>query len=198
MIDSIRKRTAILLTLVVGMLATRLYHFGAVPDASWALFYLGGFYLRSYRSFAVMIAGAVVMDYIATQHLGVSSYCLSPAYGFVLPAYAALWCGGMWFRNHCRGLQPRNLAPLAASLLTAISACFFISNASFYWLSGRVAAPNLIGWLTNAREWYPYFLRVPCAYVGVAVAVHVVALRLIPLSLRTAFSHSANPGASNQ
>jgi hypothetical protein len=198
MSDSISKRMALLLIFFVMMLATRLYHFGVVPDASWALFYLGGFYLRGYRSFAVLMAGAVTMDYIATQHLGISSYCLSPAYGFLLPAYAALWFGGMGFRNHWSGVRLRSLAPLAASLSVAISVCFLLSNGSFYWLSGRVLAPSWVGWLSNFREWYPYFLRAPFAYVGCAVVVHVVTMWLTQQSLPATRSNTGDTAASNR
>ena len=35
-------RAAILTLLAAVMVATRLHHFGAVPDASWAVFFVGG------------------------------------------------------------------------------------------------------------------------------------------------------------
>lgn len=186
MVASNRNQVVILFLLVLGMVATRLYHFGVVPDASWALFYLGGFYLRGVRSFAVLLAGAVVMDYISTQHMGVSSYCLSPAYGFVLPAYGLLWFGGAWFRTHWRGVHFASVAPLIASVLVAVSGCFLLTNGSFYWLSGRVATPTLAGWATNAGHWYAYFLRVPCMYIAIAALVHVAVTRLMQSTLHTA------------
>src|SRR5580692_3342727 len=91
-----------LLLLAGAMLATRLHHFEHLPDASWAIFFLSGFHLFGARAFALLMVEAVIIDYVATQHLGVSSYCLSIAYLFVLPAYAALWLGGRVAARHWR------------------------------------------------------------------------------------------------
>jgi hypothetical protein len=171
------KRLAAFLILATVMLATRQYHFGILPDASWAVFFLGGFYLTSYRAFAAFMVGAAAIDYIATQHLGVSSYCLSPAYVFLLPAYAALWFGGRWAGRDRDIEHARALVLLGVSLFVSVSVCFLLSNWSFYWLSGRVPAPSLAGWMANFRAWYPYFLSVPCAYVGLAALAHVIGVR---------------------
>src|ERR1035437_6390783 len=94
------KRSAGFLIMAVVMLATRLCHFEFPPDASWAIFFLAGFYLYSYRAFAVLMVEAVAIDYLATQHMGISSYCLSPAYVLLLPSYAALRLGGRWAGRH--------------------------------------------------------------------------------------------------
>ncbi len=163
----------IFLMLVAVMLATRLHHFDVLPDASWAVLFLGGFYLRSPRAFAALMVEAVTIDYIATRHLGVSSYCLSSAYVMLLPSYAALWFGGAWARHHWNGFLPIGIMEFSATLLTSVSLCFLSSNGSFYWLSGRVPSPSLAGWLINFRCWYPHFLIVPCTYVGLAALVHV-------------------------
>src|SRR4026209_2452433 len=76
------------------MVATRFHHFGDVlhlPDASMALFFLGGLYLRKHWQFVSFIALAVVIDWIAIEHAGVSDFCVTPAYSFLLPAYGVLW-----------------------------------------------------------------------------------------------------------
>jgi hypothetical protein len=170
-------RLAPFLILAAAMLATRQYHFDILPDASWAVFFLGGFYLTSYHAFAAFMVGAVIIDYVATQHLGVSSYCLSPAYVFLLPSYAALWLGGRWAGQHWAGVELRSLVWLIASLLVSVSVCFLVSNGSVYWLSGRASAPTLAGWAANFRTWYPYFLGAPCIYVGLAVLGHAISVR---------------------
>ena len=41
------QRAIILSLLVLLMAGTRLNHFAPVPDASWAVFFIGGFYLRN-------------------------------------------------------------------------------------------------------------------------------------------------------
>jgi hypothetical protein len=171
------RRLAAFLVLAAMLLVTREYHFEILPDASSAIFFLGGFYLNSYRPFAALAAGGAIIDYNATQNLGVSSYCLSPAYVFLLPSYAALWVGGRWAGRHRGGELLHGFVRLGAGLVTAVSVCFLISNASFYWLSGRAHAPSLGGWLANFFDWYPHFLSVPCAYVGVTALAHAVSVR---------------------
>jgi hypothetical protein len=157
-----------LLLLAAAMLATRLHHFEYLPDASWAIFFLSGFYLYGLRAFAVLMLEAVIIDYVATQHLGVSSYCLSIAYPFVLPAYATLWLGGRLAARHWREDLPHGIGWLVICLLVSVSICFLLTNGSFYWLSGRAASPNVAGWLGGLQRWYPYFLAVPCIYVAIA------------------------------
>jgi hypothetical protein len=167
------KRSAGFLIMAVVMLATRLCHFEFPPDASWAIFFLAGFYLYSYRAFAVLMVEAVAIDYLATQHMGISSYCLSPAYVLLLPSYAALRLGGRWAGRHWNADLWRGIGCLGASVLVSVSVCFLLSNGSFYWLSGRAAAPSLAGWAANFIRWYPHFLAVPCAYIGLATLSQV-------------------------
>ena len=175
--SSAARRSAALL-LAVLMLATRQNHFGLLTDASWAVFFLGGFYVGTVTLFALFMAIAIAMDYVATQHLGVSSYCLSPAYPFLLPSYATLWIGGLWTARRWHAGQPlRNAVQLALALWAATSVCFLISNGSFYWLSGRVA-PTLAGWSVNLGDWYGAFLLVPFAYVSLAATAQLVGERM--------------------
>src|SRR5580692_11207051 len=130
-----------LLLLAGAMLATRLHHFEYLPDASWAIFFLSGFHLFGARAFALLMVEAVLIDYVATQHLGVSPYCLSIAYPFVLPAYATLWLGGRLAGRHWYGELPNRIGWLVVCLLASVSLCFLLTNGSFYWLSGRTANP---------------------------------------------------------
>jgi hypothetical protein len=167
-----------LLALAGAMLATRLHHFEYLPDASWAIFFLSGFYLFSVRAFAVLLVEAVIIDYVATQHFGVSSYCLSIAYPFVLPAYATLWLGGKLAARHRYDELPHRIGWLAVCLLASVSVCFLLTNGSFYWLSGRAADPNVAGWMAGFQRWYLYFLAVPCIYVAIAVVAQWLGARL--------------------
>src|SRR5690606_36139481 len=59
-------RGGILALLAVVMLATRINHFGALPDASWAVFFIAGFYLRGWGrwAFPLLMALAVAIDYV--------------------------------------------------------------------------------------------------------------------------------------
>jgi hypothetical protein len=171
-------RTVGLLALAGAMLATRLHHFEYLPDASWAIFFLSGFYSFGARAFALLLVEAVLIDYVATAHLGVSSYCLSIAYPSVLPAYATLWFGGRLAARHRDGGLPHRMGWLVVCLLLSVSLCFLLTNGSFYWLSGRAANPNVAGWMAGFLRWYPYFLAVPCLYVAIAVVAQRLGARL--------------------
>jgi hypothetical protein len=120
-----------LLLLAGTMLATRLHHFEYLPDASWAIFFLSGFYLFDARAFAVLMVEAMLIDYVATAHLGVSSYCLSIAYPFVLPADATLWLGGRLAARHWYDELSHRSGWLVVCLLVSVSACFLLTNGSF-------------------------------------------------------------------
>lgn len=179
------------------MVLTRQCDFAGVADASWAVFFLGGLYIGGSLMFALFMLLAVIVDYIATQHLGVSSYCLSAAYPFLLPAYATLWWSGRWLARRWQPTRPlRTLALAAATLAVAVSVCFIVSNASFYWLAGRAAAPTLAGWRENFSDWYGYFLAVPFAYASAVLAVWAATLAIRSrLAGRKSQAHAAPLGS---
>ena len=182
--------------LVALMAVTRQCDFAGVADASWAVFFLGGLYIGSSRVFGLFMLLAVAVDYVVTQHLGVSSYCLSVAYPFLLPAYAALWWAGRWLARRWQPTRPlRTVALTAVTLATAVSACFVISNGSFYWLAERASAPSFAGWRENFTDWYGYFLAVPFAYVSAILALRAVTLAIRSRVLsRKAHAHAASLG----
>jgi hypothetical protein len=92
------KRTlAITSVLATLMLATRYHNFGSalhLPDASLAMFFLAGFYLRPAWLFPFYLLEAGLIYYLVIMLGGVSDWCVTPAYGFLIPTYACLWYGG--------------------------------------------------------------------------------------------------------
>src|SRR3972149_10428042 len=65
------------LALALLMAATRFHHFGSathLPDASLAVFLLGGFYLSRAGWFAGYLTGAALIDYLAMAYGGVSGW----------------------------------------------------------------------------------------------------------------------------
>lgn len=176
------QQAGIFLVLAVIMAGTRINHFGALPDASWAVFFAAGFYLRgSMRwAFPLLMALAVLVDFLVINGQGLdfwSHYCVSAAYWFLLPAYAAMWAGGALLRARSHGLGLRSLGWLCVSLVGAASVCFLVSNGSFYWLSDSVTAPSASGWLQNMADWYLPYLRTTAAYAGAAAVVHLIGAR---------------------
>ncbi|NJD08869.1 MAG: hypothetical protein FIA97_20610, partial [Methylococcaceae bacterium] len=158
----------ILLGLFALMAATRSHHFASVthlPDASWAVFLLAGFYSGRAWLFVALLALAGLTDYLAIGWFGVSDYCISAAYGFLAPAYGALWLAGSWYGRH-HHLQASTLLPLSAALLAGTALCEAISGGSFYFLAGRAAETSLAGYAAQFLNYYPASLQGTALYVG--------------------------------
>lgn len=159
------------------MVATRFHHFGTVlhlPDASMALFFLGGLYLRRHWQFAGFLVLAVVIDWVSIEIAGVSDFCVTPAYSFLLPAYAVLWYGGRWYCARMRAAWQPMLGALAVALACA-TLSFAISNGAFYWLGGRYENPHFAEYVARAWQWGPLFVRTTMTYVAAALAMHALA-----------------------
>lgn len=193
-----RQRIGIFLVLALVMAGTRINHFGALPDASWAVFFVAGFYLRDSLRwvFPLLMALAVFIDFLVINSMGLdfwSHYCMSPAYAFLLVAYAAMWFGGALLQRLHREIGVRSLLLLSGVVVLATSLCFVISNGSYYQLSDEVTSPSLAGWFKNMGDWYLSYLRTTLAYVSVAAAAHVIGARWLRV-LATAPEVSGNRG----
>ncbi len=167
---------AIACALAALMAATRFHHFGSalhLPDASLAVFFLGGLYLRRTVAFGGYIGLAALIDYLAIAHGGVSDWCVTPAYAFLLPTYACLWWAGVWCSRHDRHGW-RGYARLAGALLVATGLAFLISNASFYGLSGYFGELSLAEYAARVARYFPPYLASALAYVAAAVALEAL------------------------
>jgi hypothetical protein len=166
----------ILLGLLVLMTATRSHHFASVthlPDASWAVFFLAGFYLQGWRSFAGLLGLAALSDYVAIQWFGVSAYCISPAYPMLIPAYGSLWLAGRWYARHHQ-FRWSTLLPLAAAVVMGAALCEVLSGGSFYMLAGRSADVSMPGYAAQFAQFFPASLQGMILYLGLAALIHAV------------------------
>ena len=158
--------------LAILMLATRFNHQGspiALPDGSLAVFFLAGWYFRSSLVLAGFLAGAFAIDYWAIAYGGVSSYCISPAYGFLVPAYASLWAAGRWTaRGHAPEMR-LSLLRFAVALWISTTAAYLISEISFFLFSGRETSVGWMTYLGGMIEHYPGYLTGPFVYCGLAI-----------------------------
>lgn len=189
------QRLWVLTGLVLLMLATRFHHFGSVdflPDASMAVFFLAGFYLLrnpmneetaapqlfsgSLTIFSLLLIEAGLIDFVAVQYGGVSDFCVTPAYLFLIPTYAVLFYAGKWSAQF-------NLFTLhgafrtAGILFGATTLAFLISNGSFYFFADSNQGMD---WLTYSESVSGYFL--PFAgytllYAGLVLGVHACVLK---------------------
>lgn len=174
------QRSLIFAALAALMAATRMDHFALLPDASWAVFFIAGFYLSTWTrwAFPAFMALAVAIDYVVITRSGASfwtHYCMSPAYWCLVPAYFSMWAGGLWLRRGNPGLDLRALARLAVSVVASVVVCQLISQGSFYWVSSAVAEPTLAGWWKNYSDWLLPYMLTAAQYTGVATALHAVA-----------------------
>ncbi|MFT4256406.1 MAG: hypothetical protein QM599_05550 [Pseudoxanthomonas sp.] len=185
------QRAVVLVLLLSLMAATRsylLYHFAPVPDASWAVFFIAGFYLRGWSkwAFPLFMAVAVGADYLAIREQGIdfwSHYCVSPGYWFLIPAYLSLWLGGSLARRVYSPAQPgKSLATVVGALVVSVVFCHLFAQCGFYWLSDSVPQPATVaGWWKNYSDWLLPYLRTAAIYTGLAVIVHVGAQQIARL-----------------
>jgi len=172
-----RSKAAIvaMIALMLMMLATRAFHVASalyLPDASWALFFLAGYYL-GFASFGILLLEAVAIDVIFLMSGG-DPYCFSVAYGFLGIAYLALWLGGDWANR----AQTQGVASLLRGVIAwfvAAGVAYLLTNGSFYWLSDKAVNPSVEGWMQNARVWAFGFIVQPMVYLGAAAVVHFIA-----------------------
>jgi hypothetical protein len=166
--------------LALLMAATRYHHFGSaltLPDASYAVFFLGGLLLGRARGalamLAVLILEAALVDFYAINFAGISTYCVTSAYGFMVVAYAALWLVGSWFAPRYE-TSAKGLASLAGVTAVAGSAAFIIANVSFYLLAGYFDSMSVVEYVARVSYYYGSYVAVMLMYVGLAVGVRIL------------------------
>jgi hypothetical protein len=179
-------RHALFAVFAAFMIVTRYHHFGDalhLPDASMALFFLGGLFLcgrtgGDHLRFAALMALAVVIDMVAVGFAGVSAYCITPSYAALLPAYAVLWYAGSMIASR-HAVEPKAMLRTVGVALVAATLSFAISNGAFYWFGGRYAHPHVAEYVARFLQWGPLFVRTTMLYVVVALALQALAVHLL-------------------
>lgn len=179
------KTTWIVVALMLLMALTRYNHFGSsltLPDASYAVFFLGGLYLGRMRGALVALmlclVEAALVDYYAINFNGVSAWCVTSAYGFLMLAYAALWFIGRWFAPR-HDLSSKGLLGLFAVAVVAGSAAFVIANVSFYLLAGYFGSMSIAEYASRVAQYYASYVEVAVIYIGCAVVVQMMSALLL-------------------
>jgi hypothetical protein len=180
--SSVNGQASVLGVLALLMAVTRFHHEGAavaLPDASLAIFFMAGIFLNRSRVFLMLLTLAVAIDYLAVSALGVSDYCLSPAYAFLLPTYAVMWFGGRWFQRLPRQSWNHYSLMLAVLLGWSTSLAFLISNGSFFWFSGKVSAVGILDYAFGLTGEFPHYMGATAFYVllglGAKALLHLLA-----------------------
>lgn len=166
--------------LALLMAATRYHHFGSslqLPDASTAVFFIAGLYVASASALPALLLLAGLLDYLAVAVGGVSAWCVTPAYAFLIPTYAVLWFGGRWYASRHR-LTSSTAVPLAGALLVTTALAFLISNVGFYAFSGYFPEMSAAEYSDAVAPYYSRYLGWTVFYVVVVVAIQMTAARL--------------------
>jgi hypothetical protein len=164
----------LILTLIMAL--TRSHHWAtlnALPDASWAIFFLVGVYLRPLWIMPALIAAAMGIDYVAISQFGVSDFCISPAYWLLVPAYASLFVAGRIYAAHHR-MHLGALPWLVGTALIGAVSAELLSSGGFYFFSGRFANPTLTEFVPQFFQYFPAMLSSFAFYLGVAAVAHLL------------------------
>ncbi len=134
---TIKYRVLVLVGLAAAMVATRMSHFGTgtlLPDASLAVFLIGGFAIQGLWGFSLLMALAFGVDVLSAKTAVEAGWCLTPAYWGMVPTYGVLWLAGRWLGRQARF----DLAIAAGVSLAALCGAFLISNAFWFGFSNTV------------------------------------------------------------
>ncbi|MBK1643119.1 hypothetical protein CKO25_00305 [Thiocapsa imhoffii] len=186
-----RVRILIGIGLAALMAATRGQQFAPLahhlPDASLAVFFLAGFYLRSLWVFPALFGLATLIDLTATGWGGVSSYCMTPAYWMLVPAYGVVWGLGRWSAGRFELTRAQAPALLGVLLVAGVGAEVFASG-GFYLFSGYFSEPTATELLGRFVTYLPATLLHLALYVGLAMVAHFGLTRARPATRATGAS----------
>ena len=155
--------TLVILFLMIitrGNHVTTLY---ALPDASLALFLIGGIYLKSIRFFIALFLFGLFIDFGASALDPKLGFCLTKGYWGLVPAYAILWICG-YFLNKRKYLQ--KLSIFIPYVSVAVVLAFFISTQTYYLFSGRFGSPSLAESILHGWEYLPQYFLSSFIYIG--------------------------------
>jgi hypothetical protein len=154
---TIKHRLLILLGLALAMAATRMSHFGSaglLPDASLAVFLVGGLALQSLWGFSVLMALAFGVDVLSAKTAVEAGWCLTPAYWGLVPTYGVLWLAGLWLGKRRRF----DLLTAGGVSLAAVCGAFLISNAFWHALSNTVTDLSATEYAAAVAKYFPPYL----------------------------------------
>lgn len=179
--NALQNRTIWVIGALVSLMAmTRYNHFGSsvtLPDASYAVFFLGGLYIGRTRgalvALALLLVEAAVVDYYAINFRDVSGWCVTSAYSFLIFAYAALWYVGRWYAPR-HNLTAKGLLGLFAAAVAAGSLAFVIANVSFYLLAGYFGSMSVAEYISRVSQYYVSYVEVAVIYIGCAVVLQML------------------------
>lgn len=173
---SARTQWIIAFVLVFFIVMTRSQHFASLhnlPGATWAMFFLAGIYLRPAWALPALLGLTWFIDFAAFTWGGASDFCLTPAYGMLIPAYSALWFTGRFYARKHR-FQWQTLPWLFGSMVVGAAICELFSSGGFYVFSGHFEQPSFAEFGQRLMQYFPAYLQSITFYVACAAVVHAL------------------------
>lgn len=166
---TLSKQLAIAAAIAFFMLLTRGSHVlthVSLPDASLVLFLLGGLLLKRSAWFAGFFVLATVIDFGAAAFDPAQGFCLTNGYWGLIPAYGAMWLGGLWLskQKDIFALNTKAILSYISVSLGATFVAFVISTQTYYLFSGRFPANGLIESMQHGWEYLPNWMGFAAMY----------------------------------
>ncbi len=141
----------------------------SLPDASLALFLLGGLLLKRWGWFVAFFVLATVIDFGAAALDPAQGFCLTNGYWGLIPSYGTMWLGGLWL-----GKQ-QDVFATTANAVTTYSAvamfttfvAFVISTQTYYLFSGRFPADGVVESMRHGWEYLPSWMSFAAMYFAI-------------------------------
>ena len=139
----------------------------SLPDASVVLFLLGGLYLRRAAWFVAFFVLATIIDFGAAALDPVQGFCLTNGYWGLIPAYGAMWLGGLYLSKTTDAFATKNL--VSYSLVSAFTyfMAFVISTQTYYLFSGRFPAQGVMESLKHGWGYLPGWMGFSAMYFAI-------------------------------
>ncbi len=166
---------AVFALLTLLMLATRTHHFASLnnlPSASIAIFFLAGMYLRKTSAFWFFYVLSITIDLASSYYRGQFGNCITTSYPALVLSYGAMFVVGYYSKPKWQETSWQiNIIKVALALFIASSIAFFISNGSYYVLSGKFPDLSWAEYATRVDKYYFRSISNPVFYVISAVVI---------------------------
>ncbi|WP_020166993.1 MULTISPECIES: hypothetical protein [Methylotenera] len=166
---TLSKQLIIAAVITFFMLLTRGSHVlthVSLPDASLVLFLLGGLLLKRATWFIVFFVLATVIDFGAAAFDPAQGFCLTDGYWGLIPAYGAMWLGGLWLAKQ-KDTFAANVSAVLSYILVSVGTtfvAFVISTQTYYLFSGRFPAEGLVESMRHGWEYLPNWMGFSMMY----------------------------------
>lgn len=157
----------LILALSFLMILTRGSHIAtlyALPDASLAIFLIGGIYLRNIRFFIALFLLGLFIDFGAAALDAKLGFCLTKGYWGLIPSYACLWVSG-YFLSQRKFLQKLSIFIPLVSI--AVMLAFLISTQTYYLFSGRFGSPSILESILHGWDYLPQYFLSSFTYISI-------------------------------